>query len=257
MVAALGKTLIHMGKSLDDFVAMVVLTIAAILRLSVRLSETIRQVYFVANQSVVIIVFCVSFAAAVTVLESSFHMRIVVQNDSMVPGFASLLILRELAVVVMALLLTSRVGAGMAAEIGTMQVTEQIDALRILGIDPIRFLVVPRFIAGIFSGAILSIIASIACLFAAMMVSRWYLGFTAGSFLTAMRTFVGFQDLMFAMVKGATFGAIIPLVACHCGFRCKAGAEGVGLATTQSVVLASIAIIITDFILSYIFSYFY
>ena len=80
-----------------------------------RLKETIQQLYFVANGSVWIIVFCVCFAAVVTILESSFHMKLVVQNDSMVPGFAALLILRELGAVVTALLLTSRVGAGIAA----------------------------------------------------------------------------------------------------------------------------------------------
>ena len=84
-----------------------------------------------------IVIFCVSFAAMVTILESSFHMKIVIQNDSMVPGFAAMLILRELGAVVTALLVTSRVGAGIAAEIGSMKVTEQIDALKMLNIDPI------------------------------------------------------------------------------------------------------------------------
>ncbi len=256
LVDALGRSLIRLAQGLDAFLSMMARTFYLIGRFAVRPRDTLKQIHFIANQSAVIIVFCVSFAAIVTILESSFHMKIVVQNDSMVPGFASLLILRELAVVVMALLLTSRVGAGMAAEVGIMKVTEQIDALRILGIDPIRFLVVPRFLAGIVSGAILSVIASMACLYGAMLVSQT-LGFTSGSFLSAMRVFVSFQDLMFAMIKGAVFGAIIPLIACHCGFRCRAGAEGVGQATTQSVVLSSIAIIVSDFILTSIFSRFY
>jgi phospholipid/cholesterol/gamma-HCH transport system permease protein len=222
-----------------------------------RWKETIEQFHFVANGSLIIIVFCVSFAAMVTIMESSFHMKLVIQSDSMVPGFAAMLILRELGVVVTALLLTSRVGAGIAAEIGTMKVTEQIDALKMLGIKPARYLVIPRFIACIFGAVALTIVANMACLFSAIVVSQISLGFTPSQFLGAMKRFVHFQDFIFAMIKAGTFGAVIPLISCYFGFRCEAGAEGVGRATTNSVVVGSIAIIGLDFVLSYIFSYLY
>jgi phospholipid/cholesterol/gamma-HCH transport system permease protein len=191
----------------------------------------------------------------VTILESSFHMKMVIQNDSMVPGFAAMLILKELGAVVTALLLTSRVGAGMTAEIGTMQITEQIDALKMLGINPIQFLVVPRWLACIFGGIVLTILANLTCIYCAMVVSKIYLGFTEGLFVSAMGRFVQFRDLINACIKGACFGAVIPMVSCFYGFRCIAGAEGVGTATTNSVVTSSIAIIIIDFVLSYVFSY--
>lgn len=184
-------------------------------------------------------------------------MKLVIQNDSMVPGFAAMLILRELGAVVSSLLLTSRVGAGFAAEVGSMTVTEQVDALRMLGIDPIRFIVIPRLVACTIGSAMLTIIANLLCLYCAALVSEAYLGFTFGLFKTAMIRFVSFQDLIFATIKGAVFGCVIPLVSCFFGFRCKAGAEGVGLATTQSVVASSVAIIVLDFILTYIFSHFY
>ena len=124
-----------------------------------RVRDVIKQFHFVANESLGIIVLSVSFAAVVTILEASFHMKLVIQNDSMVPGFAALLILRELGAVVSSLLLTSRVGAGYAAEVGSMQITEQVDALRLLGINPLRFLVVPRLIACTIGGLVLSILA--------------------------------------------------------------------------------------------------
>lgn len=222
-----------------------------------RWKETIQQLYFVANGSLFIVAFCVAFAAIVTILESSFHMKMVIQNDSMVPGFASMLILRELGAVVSALLLTSRVGAGFAAEVGSMKVTEQVDALRMLGIDPIRYIVVPRLVACTVGAAMLTIIANIVCLYCAALVCEAYLGFTLALFKTAMTRFVGFQDLIFAAIKGAVFGSVIPMISCYFGFRCKAGAEGVGLATTQSVVASSVAIIVLDFVLSFIFSHFY
>ena len=232
-------------------------SMAAIFTPPYRAKDFFVQLEFVSWQSLPVILFCVSFAAIVTIIESSFHMKLVVQNDALVPGFAALLILRELGVVVSALLLTSRVGAGLAAEVGTMQITEQNDALRMLGIDPIRFLVVPRFFACVVGGFLLSLIANLVCLYCAMLVSEAKLGYSSGAFITGMRAFVDFQDLIFASIKGACFGAVIPLVACFFGFRCKSGAEGVGLATTNSVVVASVCIIVLDFVLTYVFSHFY
>lgn len=222
-----------------------------------RWKETFEQLYFIGNGSLIIIAFCVSFAAMVTILESSFHMKIVIQNDSMVPGFAAMLILRELAAVVTALLLTSRVGAGIAAEVGSMKVTEQIDALKMLGIYPINYLVMPRLVACIFGAVLLTIVANMTCIFSAIAVSNFYLGYTPSMFISGMKRFVQFQDLIFSIVKAACFGAVIPLISCYFGFRCESGAEGVGRATTNSVVAGSMAVIMIDFLLSYVFSYLY
>ncbi len=257
MIDTLGQFLIFSTQGFREFLSLLKDTIVSLFTPRFRWKETIQQIYFVANGSLFIIGFCVSFAAVVTILESSYHMKLVLQNDSMVPGFASMLILRELGAVVSSLLLTSRVGAGFAAEVGSMKITEQIDALRMLGIDPIKFIVVPRVVACTVGSCVLTIIANIFCLFCAAIICETYLGFTFGMFKTAMIRFVGFQDLIFAGIKGAVFGSIIPLISCFFGFRCKTGAEGVGLATTQSVVVGSIMIIVLDFILTYIFSYFY
>jgi len=239
---------------LTGFFRMVGQTLVGVVTPPFRFRDMIHQLYFVGVESLVIIVFCVAFAAVVTIIEASFHMKLVIHNDAMVPGFASLLILRELGSVTMALLLTSRVGAGLTAEVGTMQITEQIDALKMLGIDPVKFLVVPRFVACVIGAALLAIIANLVCLYCAMAISTVKLGYTIGAFLSAMRVFVRFQDLVLATIKGAVFGAVIPLIACYYGFKCRAGAEGVGLATTNSVVASSVTIIILDFILGYLFS---
>ena len=257
MITAVGSGLIKGTTWTRDFLALIAETLVATITPPYRIRDIFKQFYFVANESVVIVCFCVAFAAVVTIIESSFHMKMVIQNDSLVPGFAAMLILRELGSVVMALLITSRVGAGLAAEVGSMQVTEQVDALRMLGIDPVRFIVVPRFVACLVAGFVLAIVANLVCLYGAMLVSTMKLGYTAGGFVTAMRAFVGFQDLVFASIKGAAFGAVIPLFSCFYGFRCKAGAEGVGLATTNSVVATSVAIIVIDFVLTFVFSYFY
>src|SRR2546423_184032 len=101
-----------------------------------RRREIVFQLYSIGVKSAPVILFSVSFAAVVTILEYAYHMKLVIQSASMVPGFAALLVLRELGVVITALLLTSRVGAGIAAELGTMNITEQIDAYRLLHLDP-------------------------------------------------------------------------------------------------------------------------
>jgi len=254
MITALGVKVLFSLEFLGGFVDLTTKTLGNVIIPPFRFKDTLRQIYFVANQSLFIIIFCVCFAAAVTIIEASYHMKIVIQNDSMVPGFAALLILRELGAVVTCLLLTSRVGAGMAAEVASMKITEQIEAYQMLGMNPIRYLVVPRFIACAIGGLTLSIIANVVCLYSAMLVSTLKLGHTPGSFMAAVSAFVGFKDLVFAGIKGLSFGAVIPLFSCYYGFKCTEGAEGVGLATTNSVVATSVAILMIDFVLSYIFS---
>jgi len=257
VIEAIGRNVIFSWEWLKDFLLLWVNAFANAITPPFRKKDILAQLYFVANQSLPIVALCVSFAAIVTIIEASFHMKLVVKDDSLVPGFAALLILRELGAVLAALLVTSRVGAGLAAEVGSMKITEQIDALKALGIDPVRFLVVPRLIASILGVMVLTIFSNFVCILGAMLVSIFSLGFTAGAFLSAMNQFVEFKDLLFAMIKGACFGAVIPIVSCHYGFRCEAGAEGVGRATTNSVVASSILIIILDFILAWIFSHFY
>lgn len=257
MVDRLGLSLIRVYNWVFGFFSLLFETVISSFRPPYRFKDIVHQLHFIAAESAPIVIFCVCFTAAMTIIESSYHMKMVVHDDSLVPGFASMLILRELGAVVAALLVTSRVGAGLAAEVGSMKITEQIDALKMLGINPVRYLVVPRFVACVLGCVVLTVIANIVCLYCAMIISQIQLGFTTGGFLMGMRTFVKFQDLFFAMIKGFFFGAIIPIMSCYYGFRCKAGAEGVGLATTNSVVATSVAIIFVDFILSWVFSYFY
>ncbi len=257
MVATLGQIIIAQTISIREFIKLLLDTIVQSFVPPYRTKDIFKQIHFIAVESAPVVIFCLSFAAIVTIIESSYHMKLVIRNDSLVPGFAALLILRELGAVVTALLVTSRVGAGLAAEIGTMKITEQIDALKMLGINPIRFIAVPRFIACTLSGMLLTVIANSVCLICAMFVSQIKLGYTSGAFIVGMRNFVNFNDMIFSVIKGAAFGAEIPLFSCFFGFRCKSGAEGVGLATTTSVVATSVAIIVIDFVLSWIFSYLY
>jgi len=221
------------------------------------LSETIKHLDDLIYKSLNIVIICVGFAAAITILEASFHMKLVVNDDSLVPGFAAMLIVRELAVVVMALLLAAKIGAGIAAEVGQMKISEQIDALKLLGIRPLNFLVFPRILACLLGGALLALISNAVCLLAAVCVTIFELDQSFNFFLMGFRRFISFKDLLFSMTKGIVFCGVIPIVSCYWGFRCEPGAAGVGNATTKSVVTSSILIIVLDFLLTCLFSLFY
>lgn len=240
-----------------DLLRLLISGLFGIFRRPYRGREIVHQFYFVANESLWIILLCVSFSAAVVVVEASFHMNLVLQNDSMVPGFAGMLILRELAAVVSCLLLASRVGAGWTAEISSMKVTEQIDALKMLGIEPVPFLLSPRLVAAALGAVVLATLSGVLCIVVATYVGSLRLGFSSQAFLSAMKSFISMKDLYFSMIKAFYFGLSIPLISCFFAFRCEAGAEGVGRATTNAVVGISLAIISIDFILTWIFSYFY
>lgn len=220
-----------------------------------RKRETIQQMYHIGVKSAPIILFSLSFAAAVTILEYAYHMKLVIQTAAMVPGFAALLIIRELGAVITALLLTSKVGAGITAEVGTMKITEQIEALQMLNVDPMRYLVIPRFVASILSTMALVVFANATCLLFAMIMSLKYINTSPEVFLSSMNSFAHYKDFVLSVIKGACFGAVIPVISCFYGFQCRPGAEGVGDATTKSVVSNAVTIILLDFVLTYLFTY--
>lgn len=160
---------------------------------------------------------------------------------------------RELAPSLTALVVGSRIAAGMAAELGSMAVTEQIDAIRALGADPIRKLVVPRMLAGIIIMPLITCFALVLGVGSAMAVSRISFGVPTAFFLTSAIDSITMQDLMSGLGKTPFFGFIITIIGCHFGMNTYGGTEGVGRSTTTAVVVVSIAVLITDALLTQIF----
>lgn len=157
---------------------------------------------------------------------------------------------RELAPTLTAIIVGGRIGAGIAAEVGSMAVTEQIDAIRALGADPVKKLVVPRLIAGVVVMPVLGAFALVLGFGGAMLVCATEFGIPAGFFLRTALSSVTFTDYFSGMYKTPFFGAIISLVGCHFGLITRGGTEGVGHATTRTVVVTSIAILVADFFLT-------
>jgi phospholipid/cholesterol/gamma-HCH transport system permease protein len=159
----------------------------------------------------------------------------------------------ELGPVLTGLVVAGRVGASIAAELGTMKVTEQIDALETMALDPIRYLAVPRFIAGVVMLPVLTIFANFVAIMGALFVSILFIDISVYTFLNGLKLFFDIKDLFGGLLKAGVFGAIIAVVGCYHGFKTTGGAEGVGLSTTRAVVYSSVLILIADYIVAHIF----
>lgn len=239
---------------LKDFLKISTETVTWASRGEVRKDEILQQLVQHGIGSLPIIAISTAFAGIVVTQEIAYHMDHALNTTSMIPGFTGQFIMRELGIAVPALLIVSKVGASMTAEIGGMKITEQIDALKLLGINPIGYLVFPRWIASILASLALTLVALGVTLICAILMAVAQFNFSYLEYLNNLRHFVGVKDLACALVKSVTYGAVTPLIACTYGFRCTGGAQGVGTATTESVVSATIAVIVIDFILTYLFT---
>ncbi|GHT15090.1 ABC transporter permease [Planctomycetales bacterium] len=172
--------------------------------------------------------------------------------ESMLGGVISLSLVRELGPVLAAVMLAGRVGSAIAAELGTMRVTEQIDALTSLGTNPIYYLAVPRFLACLILIPVLTVIADFTGVFGGAYYCIYVLDINAHFYWDNASEFVGLFDIIAGMCKSVFFGGSIALISCYQGFHCQAGAEGVGKAATRSFVYSFIAILLLDLLLGII-----
>jgi len=175
--------------------------------------------------------------------------------ESSVGAIVSVALCRELGPVLAGLMVGGRVGASMAADIGTMKVTEQVDALRVMGVHPVDYLVLPRFIAMMISMPMLVAESISFGLLASYFVAVYGYGIPAPWFLSHMIDHTNEWDIVIGMIKGFAFGIIITLVACHQGLRAENGAVGVGIGTTRAVVISSLVMLIANFFLSILLNY--
>ncbi len=170
--------------------------------------------------------------------------------EGLVGSVVALSMTRELGPVLTALIVTGRAGAAMAAELGTMRVTEQIDALETLATNPVKFLVVPRFLSGMIMLPALTAVTDIIGILGGYFVTVILLGSSSKTYLRATWDYLEIQDIYSGLLKACFFGAAFALISCYKGFYTSGGAEGVGRATTGAVVFSSMTILISDYFLS-------
>jgi len=175
------------------------------------------------------------------------------EAESAVATIVVLSMTRELGPVLAGLMVAGRVGASMAAEIGTMRVTEQIDALTTLSTDPFKYLVWPRLIAGLLMLPLLVIVADVIGVFGGYVVGIYKLGFGPYQYINNTFEFLETQDVILGLVKAAVFGFLVALMGCYQGYNSKGGAQGVGAATTKAVVSASILILTANYVVTELF----
>ena len=173
--------------------------------------------------------------------------------EGAVANVVVLSVTRELGPVLAGLMVVGRVGAAMAAEIGTMRVTDQIDALSTLSTNPMKYLVAPRLLAGTIALPLLVLVADVLGVLGGFIISTVKLGFNPGSYLTRTLNYLEPEDVVSGLAKAAVFGFLISLMGCYQGYNSKGGAQGVGAATTSAVVAASILILAFDYVLTEMF----
>ena len=173
--------------------------------------------------------------------------------ESAIPGVVVLSVVRELAPVLAGLMVSGRVGAAMAAELGTMRVTDQIDALTTLSTNPLKYLVAPRLLAGLVALPLLVLVADVLGVMGGFIVSTVKLGFNPTGYLVNTLNFATTGDLVAGLAKAGVFGFLIALMGCYHGYNSRGGAQGVGSATTGAVVSASILILAFDYVMTELF----
>jgi phospholipid/cholesterol/gamma-HCH transport system permease protein len=168
---------------------------------------------------------------------------------SLIGGAVSRAIFIELGPVLTAIVIAGRVGASIAAEIGTMKVTEQIDALESMAINPVRYLAMPRFLGAVVMMPVLVVFANAIALFGAFAVANFFLDLTPQVFFGSVERFFQTKDIVSGIIKAIAFGGVTAILGCHIGFRTSGGAEGVGFSTIRAFVLSSAMILILDYTL--------
>jgi phospholipid/cholesterol/gamma-HCH transport system permease protein len=211
-------------------------------------SETVHQMAFIGVASVPIVALTNFFSGAVIALYSSeFLLRF--QASQFVGATVGLAATREIAPVLAGIMVAARCGSAMAAQIGTMAVTEQIDALRMLSVPPTNYLVIPRIVASVLMLPVLGLVGAYSAVFGGFLVSMGA-GVPSGTFLQSLQQYVQPWDFIGGMLKTPFFGLIVALVACQQGLRTKNGAVGVGRATTNTVVISMVLVYVANYFLA-------
>jgi phospholipid/cholesterol/gamma-HCH transport system permease protein len=220
-------------------------------RLRIRVGETLAQCYLLGVQSWIIVVLTSLFTGMVISLESA-QQAVAFGFSGVVGGAVAYGTVRELGPMLTAVVVAGRVGAAIAAEIGSMVVTEQIEALRSMGLEPSRFLVVPRLLALLVMLPLLTIFADVVSIVGGMWIAFAYAHISYDSFISSARQAIEFADVIKGLIKSVVFAVIIAMVGAYQGLSTRGGAAGVGISTTSAVVLSIILIFISNFVLSFL-----
>lgn len=252
LLAALGRVVLDLLQTIGRLVLFAGEAVSHIVRPPIYWRSVVRQLIDIGYYSLPVVGLTAIFTGMVLALQSYTGFSRF-QAESAIPQVVVVSLLRELGPVLAGLMVAGRIGAAMAAELGTMRVTEQIDALTTLSTNPMKYLVVPRLLAALTTLPMLVLVADIIGVFGGYLVATLKLGFNPATYLNNTWDAFKTEDLVSGLVKAAVFGCIIALMGCYNGYQSRGGAQGVGRSTTNAVVSASILILCFDYLLTELF----
>ena len=249
LLAAIGRSTLAAIRSIGRISIFAVIAVSHVLRPPFFFRELSQQLLAIGFLSLPVVGLTALFTGGALALQiyaggARFN------AESVVPALVAIGIVRELGPVIGGLMVAGRVSASIAAEIGTMRVTEQIDALETLSTDPIKYLVVPRLLAGVITMPCLTFIGDTVGILGGFLVGTQRLGFNAAAYIQNTWNFLEVDDVTSSLVKAAVFGFIIAIMGCYHGHRSERGAKGVGRAATNAVVTASVLIFTANYLLT-------
>ncbi len=249
-ISALGAYTMSSANSLGQVAMMAKKSFALILRGKWEPKLSIIQMNEIGVSSFPVVALTSLFTGMVLAFQSGFSFMKVFNEPIYVGSVVGLSLVKELGPVLTSVVISGRVGASITAELGTMNVTEQLDALYTLGTSPVRYLAVPRYVAMMVMVPILAALADMVGVVGGYIVATAQLHIPGSIYWDEVRTFVAFDDIMHGIIKSFFFGMIIVTTSCYMGFNCSGGAEGVGRATTRGVVVSMVLILVGDYFLS-------
>ena len=247
LVALLGKKTIDFVSEIGEISLLQMRIIYFLPKIIKNRKQVLFQMEHIGVGSLPLVLIIAVFTGAVAAWQAAYQLK-GIAPVSFLGAATSRAIITELGPVLTGIVIAGRVGASIAAELGTMKVTEQIDALESMAINPIRFLAMPRFLASIVMLPILALFASFIAVIGAFLVSNYFLGVSEAVFFHSVKQYFQLYDLFTGLLKTVFFGAVTALIGVHNGLRTSGGAEGVGNATIRSFVLSAALILILDYV---------
>jgi phospholipid/cholesterol/gamma-HCH transport system permease protein len=243
-----GKTL-SLIQEMGRMLLFLLTTFAWLVRPPIRWFQMIKQLHFIGFKSTFVVVLTALFTGMVLGLQGYYTLR-KFGSEALLGSAVALSMIRELGPVLAALMVTARAGSAMTAEIGIMRITEQIDALDTMAVNPQQYLVAPKLVAGLIGVPLLVALFDVVGIWGGYLVGVDLLGVSAGSYWSSIESAVDWKDVYGGILKSISFGLIITWVCCYKGYYTRMSAEGLGTATTEAVVLSAVLILVWDYFLT-------
>ena len=249
MVQRIGAGTLYLIDEMGRMFLFLLRALAWLFRPPFRPSQIIKQIHFIGFKSTFVVVLTAMFTGMVLALQGYYSLR-KFGSEGLLGSAVALSMIRELGPVLASLMVTARAGSAITAEIGIMRITEQIDALETMAINPLQYLITPKMVAALLAVPLLVSIFDVVGIGGGYMVGVKLLGVSAGSYWSSIESAVEWRDVYGGILKSISFGLIISWVCCYKGFFTKMSAEGLGRATTEAVVLTSVLILVWDYFLT-------